>query len=150
MTIQPDKKLIRLSNVLTVLSIFFALWFGLGNIPTLCYELGKDSSDTFIYVFLVEAVKAYATFFIGILTYVLARNVKRGIVFDSTNQRILRAIGLSTAISGFLINAIIHLAPIEMAADTSLLLIFIGVFVSLVSLIFKIGIRMKEEQELTI
>ena len=89
-------------------------------------------------------------FFIAALIYFLARNVRNGSVFTSANQRILLAIGGSTVISGALINAIINCSPLEMPTDTSLLLIIIGLFIVLVSLMFKIGIRMQEEQDLTI
>ena len=89
-------------------------------------------------------------FFIAVLTYFLARNVRKGIVFSPINQRILFAIGGSTVISGAIINAIINCSSLEMPTDTSLLLIIIGLFIVLVSLMFKIGIRMQEEQDLTI
>lgn len=150
MTTKPDRKLIRFSNWLMALSIYFAVYFGFGNITSLCYEMGKDDSDTFIWFFLIKAINIYAIFFIAALTYVLSRNARKGIIFSLINQRILLAIGLSTCISGILINAIIHLSPIEMSTDSSLLLIFIGLFVTLVALMFKIGIQMKEEQDLTI
>ena len=150
MTTQPDKQLIQYSEALMVLSIFSATAFGISNILSICYELGKDASDTFIWFSLVQGVKAYAMFFIGVLTYFLALNVRKGSVFTSANQRILFAIGGSTVISGAIINAIINCASLEMSTDTSLLLIIIGLFIVFVSLMFKIGIRMQEEQELTV
>lgn len=150
MTTQPDKQLIQYSEALMVLSIFSAIAFGISNILSICYELGKDASDTFIWFALVQGVKAYAMFFIGVLTYFLALNVRKGLVFTLVNQRILFAIGGSTVISGTIVNIIINCSPLEMPTDTSLLLIIIGLFIVFVSLMFKIGIRMQEEQDLTI
>ena len=139
MATKPDKRLVQYSEALMVLSAFSATAFGISNILSICYELGKDASDTFIW---------FA--FIAALTCFLARNVRNGWVFTSVNQRILFAIGGSTVISGAIINAIINCSSLEMPTDTSLLLIIIGLFIILVSLMFKIGIRMQEEQDLTI
>ena len=108
MTTKPDKQLVQYSEALMVLSIFSATFFGISNLFPICYELGKDASDTFIWFALVQGIKAYAMFFIAVLTYFLARNVRKGIVFSPINQRILFAIGGSTVISGAIINAIIN------------------------------------------
>ena len=126
MKTKPDKQLVQYCEALMVLSVFSATCFGVSNIFPICYELGKDASDTFIWFALVQGIKAYAMFFIAVLTYFLARNVRNGSVFTSANQRILLAIGGSTVISGALINAIINCSPLEMPTDTSLLLIIIG------------------------
>ena len=157
MKTKPDKQLVQYCEALMVLSVFSATCFGVSNIFPICYELGKDASDTFIWFALVQGIKAYTMFFIAALIYFLARNVRNGSVFTSANQRILLAIGGSTVISGgstvisgALINAIINCSPLEMPTDTSLLLIIIGLFIVLVSLMFKIGIRMQEEQDLTV
>ncbi len=138
MKTKPDKQLVQYCEALMVLSVFSATCFGVSNIFPICYELGKDASDTFIWFALVQGIKAYAMFFIAALTY------------TSANQRILFAIGGSTVISGAIINAIINCSPLEIPTDTSLLLIIIGLFIVLVSLMFKIGIRMQEEQDLTV
>ena len=100
MATKPDKRLVQYSEALMVLSAFSATAFGISNILSICYELGKDASDTFIWFALVQGVKAYAMFFIAALTCFLARNVRNGWVFTSVNQRILFAIGGSTVISG--------------------------------------------------
>ena len=120
MKTKPDKQLVQYCEALMVLSVFSATCFGVSNIFPICYELGKDASDTFIWFALVQGIKAYAMFFIAVLTYFLARNVRNGSVFTSANQRILLAIGGSTVISGALINAIINCSPLEMPTDTSL------------------------------
>ena len=100
MKTKPDKQLVQYCEALMVLSVFSATCFGVSDIFPICYELGKDASDTFIWFALVQGIKAYAMFFIAALTYFLARNVRNGSVFTSANQRILFAIGGSTVISG--------------------------------------------------
>lgn len=80
----------------------------------------------------------------------MARNVKKGKVFCRVNQRILSAIGISTMLSGVLMNVIVNLTPIDTFHQNSILLIVIGAVFVLVSLLFEIGIQMQEEQDLTI
>ena len=70
------------------------------------YEMGKDNSDTFIWYALVVGIESYAIMFVGVLSYVMVRNVKRGNIFSRVNKRILNAIGVSTTLSGILINMI--------------------------------------------
>ena len=80
----------------------------------------------------------------------MASNVKKGKVFCRINQRILSAIGISTMLSGVLINVIVNLTPIDVFHQNSILLIVIGAVFVLVSFVFEVGIRMQEEQDLTI
>lgn len=47
--IKPDKKLVRYCEVISVITIIAAAMYGFPNILDLCYELGKDDSDTFLY-----------------------------------------------------------------------------------------------------
>ena len=86
MKTKPDKQLVQYCEALMVLSVFSATCFGVSNIFPICYELGKDASETFIWFALVQGIKAYAMFFIAALTYFLARNVRNGSVFTSANQ----------------------------------------------------------------
>lgn len=146
-----NKRLTSYCELLSVLTLFAAIAYGLGfKIVNICYEMGKDDSPTFIWYALLEALEGYAIFFIGILTWVLARNVSKGRVFCRQNQRILSAMGVSTMLSGVFINVTIHLSPLEVSTGTSILLIIIGLVLYLIALLFEIGIRMQEEQELTV
>ena len=109
MKIQSNKRLIQYCDFISVLSLFAAVAYGLSQILPLCYEMGKDDSDTFIWKALVQTIECYAIFFIGLLAYFMASNVKKGKVFCRINQRILSAIGISTMLSGVLINIIVNL-----------------------------------------
>ena len=124
--------------------------YGFPNILDLCYELGKDDSDTFIWHALVVGIESYAIMFVGVLSYVMVRNVKRGNIFSRVNKCILNAIGVSTTLSGIFINMIIRLSPLEMPTEVCVLFIILGMMFVLTACIFEIGIRMKEEQDLTI
>lgn len=77
MKIQSNKRLIQYCDFISVLSLFAAIAYGLSQILPLCYEMGKDDSDTFIWKALVQAIECYAIFFIGLLAYFMASNVKK-------------------------------------------------------------------------
>ena len=125
--IKPDKKLVRYCEVISVITIIAAAMYG--------FPVGIES---------------YAIMFVGVLSYVMVRNVKRGNIFSRVNKRILNAIGVSTTLSGILINLIIRLSPLEMPTEVCVLFIILGMMFVLTACIFEIGIRMKEEQDLTI
>ena len=152
--IMPDKKLVRYCEVISVITIIAAAMYGFPNILELCYEMGKDDSGTFIWHALVVGIESYAIMFIGVLSYVMVYNVRKGNVrkgniFSRVNKRILNAIGISTTLSGVLISVISHLSPLEMPTEVCVLFIILGMMFVLIAYIFEIGIRMKEEQELT-
>ena len=142
--IKPDKKLVKYCEVISVITIIAAAMYGFPNILDLCYEMGKDDSA------LVVGIESYAIMFVGVLSYVMVRNVKRGNIFSRVNKRILNTIGVSTTLSGILINMIIRLSPLEMPTEVCVLFIILGMMFVLTACIFEIGIRMKEEQDLTI
>lgn len=98
---------------------------------------------------LVVGIESYAIMFIGVLSYVMVYNVRKGNIFSRVNKRILNAIGISTTLSGVLISVISHLSPLEMPTEVCVLFIILGMMFVLIAYIFEIGIRMKEEQELT-
>lgn len=150
MKTQSYKRLMQYCDFVSVLSLFASIAYGFSQIVPLCYEMGKNDSDTFIWEALIQTIECYAIFFIGLLTYFMARNVKKGKVFCRVNQRILSAIGISTILSGVLMNVIVNLTPIDTFHQNSILLIVIGAVFVLVSLLFEIGIQMQEEQDLTI
>lgn len=147
--IKPDKKLVRYCEVISMITIIAAAMYGFPNILKLCYEMGKDDSGTFIWHALVVGIESYAIMFIGVLSYVMVYNVRKGNIFSRVNKRILNAIGISTTLSGVLISVISHLSPLEMPTEVCVLFIILGMMFVLIAYIFEIGIRMKEEQELT-
>ena len=145
--IKPDKKLVRYCEVISVITIIAAAMYGFPNILDLCYEMGKDDSDTFIWYALVVGIESYAIMFVGVLSYVMVRNVRRGNVFCRMNKRILNAIGISTTLSGILMGAITHFSTLEIPSEICVLFIISGLLFVLIAYIFEIGIRMQEEQE---
>lgn len=147
--IKPDKKLVRYCEVISMITIIAAAMYGFPNILELCYEMGKGDSGTFIWHAIVVGIESYAIMFIGVLSYVMVYNVRKGNIFSRVNKRILNAIGISTTLSGVLISVISHLSPLEMPTEVCVLFIILGMMFVLIAYIFEIGIRMKEEQELT-
>lgn len=77
MKTQSYKRLMQYCDFVSVLSLFASIAYGFSQILPLCYEMGKDNNDTFIWEALVQAIECYAIFFIGLLTYFMARNVKK-------------------------------------------------------------------------
>ena len=150
MSTQSSKRLIQFCDFLSVISLLAAISHGFGNILDICYEMGKDDTDTFIWQALLQSIEGYAIFFIGVLTFIMVQKVKKGKIFCHVNQRILFAIGISTVLSGICMNAIVNLAPIDTCHQNSVLLLIIGLVCLLISLVFKVGIRLKEENDLTI
>lgn len=120
------------------------------SIHTLCYELGKDTTGIFIWTIIIESIRLYAMIFISILFCVMAYNAKRGIVFDRRNARILNATGWSTLIAASATAVIYRFSPLPFSMTDIMLLVLLGVFMNFIAMLFEIGIRMKEEQDLTI
>lgn len=148
--IHPDKKLVRYCEVISVITIIAAAKYGFPHLMELCYEMGKEDSGTFIWHAMAVGIESYAIMFVGILSYVMVRNVRRGNVFCRMNKRILNAIGISTTLSGILMGAITHFSTLEIPSEICVLFIISGLLFVLIAYIFEIGILMQEEQELTI
>lgn len=129
MKTQSYKRLMQYCDFISVLSLFASIAYGFSQIVPLCYEMGKNDSDTFIWEALIQTIECYAIFFIGLLAYFMARNVKKGKVFCRVNQRILSAIGISTILSGVLMNVIVNLTPIDTFHQNSILLFRAGLLV---------------------
>lgn len=77
MKTQSYKRLMQYCDFVSVLSLFASIAYGFSQILPLCYEMGKDNNDTFIWEALVQTIECYAIFFIGLLAYFMARNVKK-------------------------------------------------------------------------
>ena len=91
----------------------------------LCYDLGKDDTDGLIAKLLPENVTLLAMAVCSVLIYLMLRNVQKGLVFTKQNS--------------------------AKAGNTiPMIYLLLGVFFLFIACLFKVGIRMKEEQDLTI
>lgn len=76
------------------------------------------------------------------------KNVEKGFIFDRKNIYPLRHFGLTVALTGIVLLAFHILSDSD--SQTYMFYLLIGIFINILSEIFNLGIRMREEQELTI
>lgn len=116
----------------------------------LCFELGKDNSEDFGWQILPRIVTMVVMAVCSILILVLLRNVKRRNVFTMENAGLVLYIGLAVECNGIFQWL---LSKFDLGIDfsqTYMIYLLLGVFIILIGYVFKIGVRLKEEQDLTI
>lgn len=116
----------------------------------LCFDLGKDDTDNFLWIMLPQSVTLFAMAVCSILIFCLLRNVKRKEVFTKENSTLIVAIGGIVELNGLLQGFFGTFVSVSNLRQTYLIYILLGVFILFIGCVFKIGVRMKEEQELTI
>lgn len=116
----------------------------------LCFDLGKDDTDDFLWIMLPQSVTLLAMAVCSILIFYLLRNVKRKKVFTKENSTLIVAIGGIVELNGLLQGFFGTFVSVSNLRQTYLIYILLGVFILFIGCVFKIGVRMKEEQELTI
>ena len=116
----------------------------------LCFDLGKDDTDDFLWIMLPQSVTLLAMAVCSILIFCLLRNVKRKVVFTKENSTLIVAIGGIVELNGLLQGFFGTFVSVSNLRQTYLIYILLGVFILFIGCVFKIGVRMKEEQELTI
>lgn len=118
---------------------------------TLCYRLGKDDTPDFIWQILPENITLLSLMICGILMFLMMRNVRRKLVFTLQNANLIFGIGLSLEVNGLAQIIINCLSPFgNDSTQQYLIFILIGVFFLFIYCLFKLGIRMQEEQDLTV
>lgn len=121
------------------------------GIFTLCYDLGKDGTSTFKWQVLVQGIEAWGIIFCCIIFFTLASRARKEKIFVVENESLLMNTGAFIVVLGAISNALIHIFTIKaLSTSTCDLLILIGFSFVFFSLVFKIGRKLKEEQELTI
>ena len=111
----------------------------------LCYDLGKDDIDGLIAKLLPENVTLLA------MAICMLRNVQKGLVFTKQNSDLIMTIGVVLECNGILqmiFNA--FLSDTQAGNTIPMIYLLLGVFFLFIACLFKVGIRMKEEQDLTI
>ena len=116
----------------------------------LCYELGKDDTDDFIWQVLSRSITLVAMAVCSIFIWIMLSNVKRNEVFTKRNANLIVFIGVTVEITG-LLQYILGIFTLEgISRESFMIYLLLGVFILFIGCLFKIGIRMKEEQDLTI
>lgn len=117
----------------------------------LCYDLGKDDTDNLIVKLLPENVTLIAMAVCSVLIYRMLRNVKKGQVFTKLNSDLIMTIGLVLECNGLLQMTFNVFLSDAMDGNTiPMVYLLLGVFFLFIACLFKVGIRMQEEQDLTI
>lgn len=142
--------LIHVCNAIAFLTLLLGTIHFL-DIFTLCYDLGKDDTDTLIWQVLAQGIEAWGIIFCCILFFTLVSRAKKGKIFVAENEILLMIFGIVTVCIGVISKILIHIFAIKVLSTSIFdLLILEGFSFIFFSLIFKIGRKMKEEQEFTI
>lgn len=142
----------ELETVMSCLVVICAscLMIWLTQTMQLCYELGKDDTDDFIWQVLSRSITLVAMAVCSIFIWIMLSNVKRNEVFTKRNANLIVFIGVTVEIAG-LLQYILGIFTLEgISRESFMIYLLLGVFILFIGCLFKIGIRMKEEQELTI
>lgn len=116
----------------------------------LCFELGKDDTEGFMWQVLPRVITMVVMAVCSILILVLLRNVKRRNVFIIQNSSLVLSIGFVVECNGIFQW---FLSKFDLGIDLSqtyMIFLLLGVFIIMIGYVLKIGVRLKEEQELTI
>ncbi|CDB10073.1 uncharacterized protein BN744_01395 [Bacteroides sp. CAG:633] len=133
--------------IMCVSSLLFVFFRNLD----LCYDLGKDNTDNLIVKLLPENVTLLAMVVCSVLIYLMLRNVQKGLVFTKLNSDLIMTIGVVLECNGILQMAFNAFLSDSMDGNTiPMVYLLLGVFFLFIACLFKIGIRMQEEQDLTI
>lgn len=117
----------------------------------LCYDLGKDDTDNLIVKLLPENVTLMAMAVCSVLIYLMLRNVKKGQVFTKLNSDLIMTIGVVLECNGILQMVLNAFLSDAVGGNTiPMVYLLLGVFFLFIACLFKVGIRMQEEQDLTI
>ena len=142
----------ELETVMSCLVVICAscLMIWLTQTMQLCYELGKDDTDDFIWQVLSRSITLVAMAVCSIFIWIMLSNVKRHEVCTKRNANLRVFIGVTVEITG-LIQYILGIFTLEgISRESFMIYLLLGVFILFIGCLFKIGIRMKEEQDLTI
>lgn len=103
------------------------------------------------WVLVVRAVNLAVCAVCAGLTFLIMREVKRRHVFTRRNAQLITLIGGTATLGGVVQNTIVNLVYEDVPSQTSdMTYLILGLLLLFIASLFNIGIRMKEEQELTV
>ena len=85
----------------------------------------------------------------GLCIFLILRNVKKEEVFVYQNSSLIQTIGVLIALNGLFQVTLSWFTP-EGVPTSYRIFVLLGVFIIFMGYLFKMGVRMREEQELTI
>ena len=118
----------------------------------LAHELAQGSTNPLFWPAVVESVTICVMVFCAVMVLAIMWNVRKGKVFVKANANYVQLIGLAVMLNGFIQIYLLHTVPegslaIVRSHDFFLLL---GCFIGFIGCVFHIGIRMQEENDLTV
>jgi len=144
------KSLVQFCTIFTVFTAFYGVTEFLG-IFNLCYKLGKDDTDTLLWQVLVQGIETWGIVFCCILFFTLTSRAKKGRIFIVENEKLMMILGGIINWIGVISYVLINILSIRtLTASAAFMLCLIGMVFVFFSFIFKMGRKLKEEQELTI
>ena len=139
------KHLIYTCYIISLITSIIASW----NIVSLI-NLFKENTYQITKEFITPVSLTLGVVLIGLSIASLISNVQKGLVFIRKNQRILLYYGIAVTAISIIAYIGTPLYSESLASTAANLLSIFGVFLIFFAIIFKIGIKLQEEQELTI
>ena len=139
----------RLKNVMRNLSAFgwFAVFASIGQVFEGWVGWMRTGGT---YILAASLCNWMAVLLCCVFVMLIQRNVKRNRVFVASNERLLRSIGIAVIADGIAQYLLfVYYRSGESFTDPGTI-ILLGIFFLFIACLFKVGIRMKEEQDLTI
>ncbi|MDO5665711.1 MAG: DUF2975 domain-containing protein [Bacteroidia bacterium] len=153
-------QLIKYCNLIVIATAIYGLTI-FYNLFTIGYDIGKQmaindkagvpvSNDIFLWGMISQAIITFGIFAVCLLFFFFVSNVQKGLIFVSENAKLLMVYGCIVSGLGILSFISNKFSGVTNSLFASGLLILTGLCFVFISLIFKIGIKMQEEQDLTI
>lgn len=121
----------------------------LGNI-NLYFDLSKEATENLIWQMLPESITLFTMILCCICIMLILKSVKRNQIFTHKNAAFIMVIGGLIELNGLTLGVLSAFSPIEITGHGHTIYILIGLFFLFIGCVFKLGVKMKEEQELTI
>lgn len=154
----PEEERLEMRVVMCCLGIVSACCILISILENarICYRLGVDNTEDFIWQVLPGGLTLVAMLccasFIGALVW---NALYRRQVFVRANAQLITWLGFILCVLGLILgilNMILEAKelPANPYSGTHLIYVLLGTFVSFIACVFKMGVRMKEEQDLTV
>lgn len=145
-------KLLTLSLSLTALLALGLTMLDLMKVLGLSFDLKELYSEKTYWEMIIKGFGSLGTVFFALLLFTLFRNIRKGKIMEKINAKALKIYGSLMILIGITCIILINSLSINYIMDTAryYLLVIIGGTMSFFAYAFEIGIKMQEEQDLTI
>lgn len=147
---KDPKEELKLVMICLAVVCVCCLLIGFLRNATLCWQLGKDNTDDFVWQILPESITLTAMTICSVLIFLLLQEVRKRQVFTKLNSNLIMAIGIVLECNGIVQNVLRNFIADGRSNSSYMIYILLGAFFLFIACLFKLGIRMQEEQELTV